>query len=82
MSNNPKYEWAKQNEDDKIWWLCSPDIIDESIFSFDCIQKFHMWQDYPYKLTPEQKEIFDKENPYWADFFKDRAEEWEKSQKK
>ena len=82
MSNNPKYEWVKQNEDDKIWWLCSPDVIDESIFSFDLIQKFHMWQDYPYKLTQEQKEIFDKENPYWADFFKDRTEEWEKSQKK
>ena len=31
-----------------------------------------MFADYPHKLTPEQKETFDKENPYWADFFKDR----------
>jgi hypothetical protein len=31
-----------------------------------------MFADYPYKLTPEQKKIFDEENPYWVDFFADR----------
>ena len=31
-----------------------------------------MFADYPKALTPEQKQIFDKENPEWADFFKDR----------
>ena len=25
-----------------------------------------------YKKAPGEKEIFDKENPYWADFFSDR----------
>ena len=34
-----------------------------------------MFHDYPYKLTKEQKQIFDKENPEWADFFKDRKQQ-------
>lgn len=29
---------------------------------------------YPFKLTIEEKELFDKENPYWANFFKDRTQ--------
>ena len=33
---------------------------------------FNMFADYPHKLNAEQKAIFDKENPFWADFFRDR----------
>jgi hypothetical protein len=64
--------WYKNNKTDKIWWKDMPDTVGVWIFSFDKETEFNMFADYPYKLTPEQKEIFDAENPYWADFFKDR----------
>ena len=40
---------------------------------FDKKNIFNMFRDYPHNLTPKQKEIFDEENPEWADFFKDRV---------
>lgn len=67
MLNN----WYKKKESDKIWWK-EMDRIGVWIFSFDKKKEYNMFADYPYKLTPEQKEIFDKENPRWRDFFKDR----------
>ncbi|MCI8285380.1 MAG: hypothetical protein HFE90_08990 [Firmicutes bacterium] len=70
MSSN--YEWYKNNDTDKIWWKDNFDVIGEWVFSFDKKIEYNMFQDYPYKLTAEQKKIFDDENPEWADFFKDR----------
>lgn len=63
----------KNNPDDKIWWLEDPDKIGVWLFSFDRKKIFNMFEDYPQKLTTEEKRIFDAENPYWADFFKDRS---------
>ena len=63
----------KNNPTDKIWWLDNEDETKgEFVFTFDKNTYFNMFADYPHKLTAEQKKIFDKENPYWADFFKDR----------
>lgn len=67
---NKKY--YKNNETDLIWWVDTPDDLGAWEFTFDKKQIFNMFRDYPWKLTPEQKEIFDRENPYWFDFFKDR----------
>ena len=67
-------KWYKDNPDDKIWWLDNGDkVTGEWVFSFDKKEQFNLFADYPHKLTKEQKEIFDKENPYWADFFIDRS---------
>ena len=69
MSN----EFYKENTNDKVWWVDNPDVIGEFLFSFDKKKIFNLFQDYPWKLTIEEKALFDKENPYWADFFKDRV---------
>lgn len=65
-------KWYKKNKEDKVWWLNNPEVIGEWVFSFDRKKEFNMFSDYPHKLIPEQKKIFDEENPFWKDFFKDR----------
>lgn len=32
-----------------------------------------LFEDYPKNFTPEEKALFDKENPYWANFFRGRT---------
>lgn len=62
----------KENKNDRIWWVDDTDHVGEFQFSFDRKKVFNLFQDYPWKLTREQKAIFDEENPYWRDFFRDR----------
>lgn len=69
MSNDNFY---KNNPDDLIWWKDTPGKVGVWLFSFDKKKVFNMFRDYPHELTPEQKKIFDRENPDWADFFSDR----------
>ena len=69
-----KLRFFKNKRSDKIWWLDTPEKVGEWIFTFDKKTLFNMFADYPYKLTPEEKAIFDKENPYWAEFFADRQQ--------
>lgn len=65
--------WYKEEPNSKIWWLDNGnEKTGEFVFSFDKKTRFNLFADYPYKLTAKQKEIFDKEEPYWANFFKDR----------
>lgn len=68
-----KVNFIKNNPDDMIWWVDNPERIGEWLFSFDKKNVFNMFRDYPGRLTKKQKEIFDKENPEWANFFKDRT---------
>lgn len=70
MSDN--YVFSKNNDNDVIYWVDLPIMLGEWLFSFDKKKIFNLFSDYPWKLTKEQKEIFDRENPYWANFFKDR----------
>lgn len=67
------YIFYKENPKDTIYWV---DTIEDYkglfLFSFDKKTVFNLFSDYPDKLTPSQRAIFDKENPYWANFFRDR----------
>lgn len=66
-------EFYKTDENNKIWDVIDTERRGPLLFSFDKKKIYNMWADYPDKLTPEQKELFDKENPYWANCFKDRC---------
>ena len=60
------------NNDMHFSWVDKPEQKGEFLFTFDGKRIFNLFRDYPYQLTQEQKEAFDSENPFWADFFKDR----------
>ncbi len=55
-------------------WIEDPETIGEMLFTFDGQRTFNLFRDYPHELTPDQKKLFDHENPFWADFFKDRTQ--------
>lgn len=68
-------KFYKNRRGDKIWWVDNPDQKGVFEFSFDRENIYNLFQDYPEALTPEEVEIFDRENPYWSDFFAERKEQ-------
>lgn len=70
--DSQEYEFYKNKRTDKVWWLDNRDQIGVHVFSFDKKKLYNLFADYPHNLTPEEIAIFDKENPYWAEFFADR----------
>lgn len=67
---NKDYIFYKEKPTDKVYWVDNIGVVGELLFTFDKKKIFNLFRDYPQKLTNEEKRIFDKENPYWADFFK------------
>lgn len=55
-------QFSKIDETDQIQWG-GTSAFDDIYFTFDGKNIFNFWRDYPDKLTPEQIEIFKKENP-------------------
>ena len=62
-------DYYKENPNDQIWWISDLDAKGRFLFSFDKKKIYNLFADYPHNLTPEEKAIFDKENPYWKEFF-------------
>lgn len=60
----------KKKEDSKIYWVQQdPNVLGIFEFTFDKVKIYNLFRDYPEKLSAEEKKIFDKENPEWANFF-------------
>lgn len=70
-----KYTYYKNNNTDIIEWA-DTGATEDGLWLFRFAQNgkvFNLFRDYPQELTKEQKEIFDRENPQWAEFLKDRT---------
>ena len=67
-----KYRFYKNNPKNTIYWVDDPETVGIHQFSFDKKKVFNLFTDYPHKLTAEQREMFDRENPEWRDFFAGR----------
>ena len=67
-----RIEFYKENEDDKIWQVHYVDYFGFRAVSFDKKKILFLFEDYPHNFTPKEKALFDKENPYWANFFHKR----------
>ena len=62
----------KENPTDRVWWVDDPNDVGTIRFSFDKKKIYYLYRDYE-KLKGEEKEIFDKENPFWKKFFNGEA---------
>ena len=65
-------EFYKKSENNKVWWVENSEQIGAIEFSFNRKKIYNLFRDYPYKLSEKEIKIFDAENPYWANFVRDR----------
>lgn len=68
MSYNKKIEFYKKAKNSRIWWVEVPGDIGTNLFSFDKKKIYSLFEDYPDKLTLEEREIFKEDEPFWAKF--------------
>ena len=62
-------DFYKDSEDSKVWWIDKIDVIGEILFGFDKKKIYNIFLDYPQNMTEEEVRIFERENPFWKDFF-------------
>lgn len=61
-----------QNDADQIWWVDNMDRVGLHLFSFDKKKIYNLFTDYPYAMTEEKIAVFNRENPFWSEFFQNR----------
>ena len=62
-------EFEHKHPGDTIWWTEEVGRIGQFLFSFDKKKIYNFFRDYPEELTPEEKELFDKENAEFVSYF-------------
>jgi len=65
-----KISFYREKKSDKIWWVRYEEYVGFMAVSFDKKKILFLFEDYPQNFSKEEKDLFDKENPYWANFFK------------
>lgn len=63
-----------ENDADQIWWVDNMDRVGLHLFSFDKKKIYKLFTDYPYSMTEEEIAVFNRENPFWSEFFQNRFE--------
>ena len=69
--NTQRRAFYKNKKTDQVYWIESKNL-GQCLFSFDKKKIYNLFADYPHNLSAKEVAIFDKENPYWANFFRDR----------
>ena len=69
---NSNFRFYKKKDNDRIWSVEEIGYIGKLLYSFDKKNIYNLWTDYPHNFTKEEKALFDKENPYWKEFFSGR----------
>ena len=62
----------RNGPDKRVWWKHDDDTKGVHEFSFDRKKVYNLFHDYPWELSAEEQIIFDQDEEFWADFFKDR----------
>lgn len=65
-------DFYKDEPNNIVWEVEDLDSFGKLLFSFDKENIYNLWTDYPHEFSKKEREIFDKEYPYWANFFRDR----------
>lgn len=67
----------------RVWKVdLAKQIAGPMLFTFDRKKIYNFWSDYPQKLMPEEIEVFEEDNPYWANFHEHRKKQAQEMLKK
>ncbi len=67
----------RKHPGDKIYWIIREKYDGPLEISFDQKKIYNLFTDYPDKMTPEEVELFNKENPSWADLLNSKPKKEE-----